>query len=58
MYIIQIKVFDTHKTHARYAVSYQKFNGCPLNVIEDMMKIYARIKKNLRELDPRRRRAK
>ena len=48
MYVIQIQVSGTHKKHSHYRTEYHKFNGCPLNVIADMMDIYAEVRSILK----------
>jgi hypothetical protein len=48
MYVVQVQVSGTHKKHSHYRSAYHKFDGCPLNVIADMMDIYGNIRKVLR----------
>lgn len=49
MYVIAVQIYGTHRNVTHYRATDRKFNGCPLNVIEDMMAIYAAIKRALRD---------
>lgn len=50
LYVVIVQVYGTHRDVTHYRPTYHKFAGCPLNVIEDMMDVYAAIKKMIREL--------
>lgn len=49
LYVIAVQIYGTHRDVTHYRTTYHKFNGCPLNVIEDMMDIYATVKRSLRD---------
>lgn len=48
LYVVQLQISDTHRKHSSYRCAYRKFDGCPMHAIEDMMEIYAAIKRVLR----------
>lgn len=48
LFLIQLQVSNSHKMYSSYRLDYRKLNGCPLNVIADMMDIHATIRRVLR----------
>ncbi len=50
MYVIEIQVTEVHRDTASYRVKYQKFDGCPLHVIKNMMEIHAAVKRVVRRI--------
>jgi hypothetical protein len=50
LWIVEVSVSGVHRDKAEYSATYRKFNGCPLHIIKEMMRMYATIKKIIRNI--------
>lgn len=48
LFLVEIQVLGSRRTKSSYRCAYQRFNGCPAEVSEDMMNIFAAIKRVVR----------